>query len=237
MNSDGEKQILLAGKIRQTIEKLRLRIHDRFPNSGLCELCGVLMRTAKDVENQVEWIEKPNMFYRITVGIILLVSTVALGYTVSTLELGGRAFTLAYLVQLTDAAFNNIILIGAAILFLISIESRAKRRKVLKCVNRLRSIAHLIDAHQLTKDPNVKASGEGNTANSPKRTLAPYELNRYLDYCSEMLSLVGKVGFLYVQKFDDPVAVKSVNDLEALTTSLSRKVWQKIMILRSQNSL
>ena len=51
-----------------------------------------------------------------------------------------------------------------------------------------------------------------------------------------MLSLVGKVGFLYVQKFDDPVAVKSVNDLETLTTALSRKVWQKIMILRSQDS-
>lgn len=236
MNSDGEKEILLAGKIRQTIDKLRLRIHDRFPSSGLCELCGVLMRTAKDVENQVEWIEKPNMFYRITVGIILLLSTVALGYTVSTLEFGGRAFTLAYLVQLTDAAFNNIILIGAAILFLISIESRAKRRKVLKCVNRLRSIAHLIDAHQLTKDPNVMASGQGDTANSPKRTMSPYELNRYLDYCSEMLSLVGKVGFLYVQKFDDPIAVKSVNDLENLTTGLSRKIWQKIMIIRSQNS-
>ncbi|MHC4569168.1 MAG: hypothetical protein ACYTE3_25845 [Planctomycetota bacterium] len=189
------------------------------------------MRTAKDVENQVAWIEKPNVFYRLIVGIILLGSIVGLGYTISTLEFAGD------LVQLTDSAFNNIILIGAAILFLISIESRAKRRKVIKCVNRLRSIAHLIDAHQLTKDPNVKASGEGNTANSPKRTLAPYELNRYLDYCSEMLSLVGKVGFLYVQKFDDPVAVKSVNDLETLTTALSRKVWQKIMILRSQNSL
>ncbi|MHC4170403.1 MAG: hypothetical protein ACYSWQ_25970 [Planctomycetota bacterium] len=237
MNSDGENQILLAGKIRQTIEKLRLRIHDRFPSSGLCDLCSVLMRTAKDVENQVAWIEKPNVFYRLIVGIILLGSIVGLGYTISTLEFAGETFTLADLVQLTDSAFNNIILIGAAILFLISIESRAKRRKVIKCVNRLRSIAHLIDAHQLTKDPNVKASGEGNTANSPKRTLAPYELNRYLDYCSEMLSLVGKVGFLYVQKFDDPVAVKSVNDLETLTTALSRKVWQKIMILRSQNSL
>ncbi len=235
MNSDGEKEILLAGKIRQTIEKLRLRIHDRFPSSGLCDLCGVLMRTAKDVENQIEWIETPNMFYRLIVGIVLLGSVVGLGYTISTVEFAGESFTLADLVQLTDSAFNNIILIGAAILFLISIESRAKRRKVIKCVNKLRSIAHLIDAHQLTKDPNIKASGEGNTVNSPKRSLAPYELNRYLDYCSEMLSLVGKVGFLYVQKFDDPVAVKSVNDLENLTTGLSRKVWQKIMILRSQD--
>ncbi len=237
MNSDGEKEILLAGKIRQTIEKLRLRIHDRFPSSGLCDLCGVLMRTAKDVENQVQWIETPNLFYRLIVGVVLLGAVVGIGYTISTVEVEGESFTWTDLVQVTDSAFNNIILIGAAILFLISIESRAKRRRVIKCVNKLRSIAHLVDAHQLTKDPNVKASGEGNTANSPKRSLAPYELNRYLDYCSEMLSLVGKVGFLYVQKFDDPVAVKSVNDLENLTTGLSRKAWQQIMILRSQNSL
>jgi hypothetical protein len=45
------------------------------------------------------------------------------------------------------------------------------------------------------------------------------------------------VAFLYVQRFDDPVSVNAVNDLENLTTGLSRKIWQKIMVLRaSENS-
>ncbi len=212
-----------------------MRIYDRFPSSGLCDLCGILLQTSKDVEKQIEWIERPNLFYRLIVGTVLAMAIAGLGYTITSFELGGESFTLATLVQLTDSAFNNIVLIGAAILFLISIETRAKRRKVIKCVNRLRCIAHLIDAHQLTKDPNIQTGGKGDTANSPKRTLSPYELNRYLDYCSEMLALVGKVGFLYVQKFEDPVAVKSVNDLENLTTGMARKVWQKIMIIRSQD--
>jgi hypothetical protein len=36
-----------------------------------------------------------------------------------------------------------------------------------------------------------------------------------------------------VQKFDDPVALAAVNEVEDLTTGLSRKIWQKIMILNA----
>ena len=69
------------------------------------------------------------------------------------------------------------------------------------------------------------------TSNSPTASMTPFELSRYLDYCSEMLSLIGKLSALYVQGFDDPVAVQAVSDLEQLTTSLSRKIWQKIVLL------
>jgi hypothetical protein len=58
-----------------------------------------------------------------------------------------------------------------------------------------------------------------------------FELNRYLDYCSEMLSLTGKVAAVYVRDFDDAVALASVNEIEDLTTGLARKIWQKMMIL------
>ena len=61
--------------------------------------------------------------------------------------------------------------------------------------------------------------------------MTDFELSRYLNYCSEMLSLIGKVAALYVQRFDDPVALSAVNEMEDLTTGLSRKIWQKIMIL------
>ncbi|MCP4151995.1 MAG: hypothetical protein GY757_29910 [bacterium] len=61
--------------------------------------------------------------------------------------------------------------------------------------------------------------------------MTKYQLARYLDYCSELLSLTSKVGFLYIQHFNDPISVNAVNELENLTTGLSRKVWQKIMII------
>ena len=61
--------------------------------------------------------------------------------------------------------------------------------------------------------------------------MTPFLLRRYLDYCSEMLSLIGKIGVLYVQDYPDTEAVGAVNDIETLTTGLARKIWQKIMIL------
>jgi len=89
--------------------------------------------------------------------------------------------------------------------------------------------------HQLTKDPEHLLAHRTTTASSPKQNLSPFELGRYLDYCSEMLSLIGKLAALYVQKFDDPVALAAVNEVEALTTGLSRKIWQKIMIINSNS--
>lgn len=46
-----------------------------------------------------------------------------------------------------------------------------------------------------------------------------------------MLSLTGKIAALYVQNYDDPVVLASVTEVEALTTGLSGKIWQKLMIL------
>jgi hypothetical protein len=60
-----------------------------------------------------------------------------------------------------------------------------------------------------------------------------FQLRRYLDYCSEMLSLTGKIAAVYLNRFDDSVMASAVNDVENLTTDLSRKIWQKIMILHS----
>jgi len=86
--------------------------------------------------------------------------------------------------------------------------------------------------HQLTKDPSALLKGNSPTAHSPKREMTEYQLARYLDYCTEMLSLTAKVAALYAQSFRDPVVVANVNEIEQLTTNLSRKVWQKIMLLK-----
>ena len=56
-------------------------------------------------------------------------------------------------------------------------------------------------------------------------------MSRYLEYCSELLSLVSKLAALHAQDLQDPVVLEAVNDVESLTADLSRKVWQKITIL------
>src|SRR5450756_817538 len=84
---------------------------------------------------------------------------------------------------------------------------------------------------QLTKDPEPIAEASTDTASFPKRPQNPAELIRYLDHCSDLLALISKIAALYVQDFDDPVTLVAVNEIENLTNGLSRKIWQKIMIL------
>ena len=47
--------------------------------------------------------------------------------------------------------------------------------------------------------------------------MTPFELNRYLDYCSDALALISKIAALYVQGFQDPVLLDAVDDVEDLT--------------------
>ena len=51
------------------------------------------------------------------------------------------------------------------------------------------------------------------------------------DHIVETISLTGKIAALYGERSDDSVALSAVDEIESLTTDLSRKIWQKIMIV------
>ena len=94
-------------------------------------------------------------------------------------------------------------------------------------------MAHIIDMHQLTKDPESYFTPAPPVGTAPKRAMTPFELNRYLDYCSESLALISKIAALYVQGFQDPVLLDAVDDIEDLSAGFSRKIWQKLTILET----
>lgn len=220
-----------AAELMDTIETLRRRIEERFPGSGLGQVCGQLVATARAGSERAAEIARPIRPLRVASGAlaVLLVVGIALIMTVLRPRMG--EFELGQFIQALEASLNALVLIGAAIFFLVTAETRIKRRRALSALHELRAIAHIIDMHQLTKDPERAVGEAPDTESSPQRTLTKVELGRYLDYCSEMLSLTGKVAALYVQGFDDDVALRAVNEIEDLTTGLSQKVWQKMMIL------
>lgn len=220
-----------AAEIVATIERLRRRIEERFPGSGLGQVCEQLLATARLGTERAAAIARPIRPLRIATSTlaVMLVLSIALIMTILRPRMG--EVELGQVIQALEASLNAVVLIGAAIFFLITAETRIKRRRALRALHELRAVAHIIDMHLLTKDPE-RAIGQGPaTQSSPERPLSPFELGRYLDYCSEMLSLTGKVAALYVQGFEDDVVLEAVNDIEELTTGLSQKIWQKMMIL------
>lgn len=85
--------------------------------------------------------------------------------------------------------------------------------------------------HQLTKDPERLRPDFKPTSASMDIGLDAIQLGNYLDYCSEMLSLVGKTAALFAEKSTDTAVLHTVEGIEDLTTGMSRKIWQKIALL------
>jgi len=217
--------------IIRTIAHLGERIAERFPDSGLSKVAEELQKIGNEAATRAEWIEQPLLALRLGIGVLVALLTTMVLLALANLNITKMWESFADFVQAVDAGINDVVFIGIGIFFLVTLEARIKRRRALKAIHELRSIAHIIDMHQLTKDPEVILSGGPATRSSPKRTMTTFEMSRYLDYCSEMLSLIGKVAALYAQRFNDPVALSAVDEIEDLTTGLSRKIWQKIMII------
>ncbi len=225
-----------ADKIIESTALLCRRVEERFPRRGLNRVCRDLSRIAQEARQRANWISRPHWSLRIAnflaIGLLLLLLVRAL-LTIhfNFQELFG--LTSADFLQTLEAGINDAILIGAAIFFFGTLENRVKRARALNALHELRSLAHVIDMHQLTKEPERALKRGKSTPSSPDEEFTLFELSRYLDYCSEMLSLIGKIAALYLQEFNDPVALNAVNEIESLTTNLSRKIWQKIMIIHS----
>lgn len=224
---------LNAARIVETIQQLQRRVSERFPGAGLSEVCAELRAIADEAQQRATAVAKPDWLLRSLVAGLLIAGLVLLAALGWLMLLNTRASDdLFGTLQAVDSAFNILILMGASLFFLVSLEDRRKRRLALTALHELRSIVHVIDMHQLTKDPSTDVSSAAPpTPSSPERDLSPEQMLRYLDYCSEMLSLSSKVAALYAQSYPDPVVTETVSDIERTATGLSQKIWQKINII------
>ncbi|MEM0898911.1 MAG: hypothetical protein AAGI92_03055 [Pseudomonadota bacterium] len=221
-------------KIAKTAEKLERRIADRFPQSSLRNVARETSEIVRDLGRHAEELARPLWWVRILLGAFVIGCIYLFSQVGTLIQISGINEDASNVIQGLEAAINTIVFVCVGIYGLATFEQRIKRSRSLKKLHVLRSVIHIIDMHQLTKDPAVLASNYEATKNSPERMLTPAELARYLDYCSELLSITGKVAALYAQSVDDDVVVGAVNDVESLGTNLSRKIWQKIMLIEAE---
>ncbi|MEZ4712850.1 MAG: hypothetical protein R3A44_37020 [Caldilineaceae bacterium] len=225
--------VLDAAKIIRTVDRLAQRIDERFPHSGLHRVSQQLLTIAQQTKERSEAIARPILWLRIVIGLLVLLILLGILGTIARVDIPRGGLHFFDFVQALEASINDIVLIGAGIFFLITLENRIKRGRAMRALHELRAIAHVIDMHQLTKDPDRLLVRLLETPASPQQTMTPYELSRYLDYCTELLSLTGKIAALYIQEYDDAQVSEAVNEIELLTTGLARKIWQKLMIVHS----
>lgn len=219
-------QRLDPARIVATLGALEQRISERFPNSGLLRIGGELSALARETSETVAKIARPNFLMRVITSLFLVAMGICFLWLL-TIALNLEASTeLTSIVQGIDATTSLIIVFGGVAFYAWTLEGRWRREQALKKLHELRSIVHVIDMHQLKKDPST--FGAPRTTSSPMRDMTPFEIQRYLGYCSELLSLASKVAALYTDRLRDPAIVDAVGDIERLSTSLSQKIWQKI---------
>jgi hypothetical protein len=218
---------LNAELIVQTCRATHGRITERFAGSGLSKVAGELLTVSEQAAGLARWLAKPHLPLRALAGLGIAAILVIVVSVATHMKLQFTFSSVAEFLQGLDAAINEVVFIGVAVFFFMTLETRLKRHHAIKAIHELRSIAHIIDMHQLTKDPERIADTPVEGAKRPQN---PAELIRYLDNCSDLLALISKIAALYVQNFDDPVTLAAVNEVENLTNGLARKIWQKIMI-------
>lgn len=222
---------LRPDKVEETAFALANRIRERLPEAGLAGMCDDLARLAQDADQTGRELQRPILPLRLALG----VASAFLGFVVfyalwTALPVLLTRETIVDQVTSLDSLVQLLIPVGIVVISLWTIERRMKRTRALRAIHNLRVVAHVIDMHQLTKDPSLFAIKSGPTKSSPQRTLDLTDTTRYLNYCAEMLAIVGKIAAIYTQRFDDPVALASAAEIEELSTGLSSKIWQKIMI-------
>jgi len=218
---------LESNEIIHTIDELHMRISQRFPRSDLAAVCEELLVVAKETEAKSHAVNAANYPLR---GIVLVLIAAAAGlvyFLVRAVQLRTGDVDLINLLQGLEAGTNLIIFISVAIFFLFSLESRMARTRALNDLNELRSIVHVIDMHQFSKDPSELLSADST------RGMSRTDLTRYLGHCSVMLSLGAKLAALYAQKLPDEIVIDAASDLQNVANGLSLKIWQKIAILES----
>ncbi|MCG8442944.1 MAG: hypothetical protein MI723_14165 [Caulobacterales bacterium] len=225
---------LNAERISKTLDRLEARIADRFPEKSLRKVCRELAEIGRKAEANVAAIARPYWLTRLFAAALVAAGSAMVVTIVREIKAPSmRDWDAVAFFEGTDALLNTMVLVGAGVFFLVTLEERLKRRRILADLHEIRSIVHVVDMHQLTKDPVAILNPHLRTPSSPVRDdMTAFELNRYLDYCAEMLSLSAKLAALYAQNMRDPVVIAAVNEIEILTAGLSAKIWQKIMLIR-----
>ena len=218
---------LEAEPVLETVRRLEGRIAARFPERGLRRVAGELVELTEDVGRDAAGIlgriRMVRMLSRVGIAIVLAART-------AVDEGAGEGLDWLFLLE---SSINDLAYAAIALYFLYTVPERIQRGHTLELLHRLRSLAHIVDMHQLTKDPERLNPTFRQTAVSPDPGLDRAQMEHYLDYCSELLSLVSKTAALCAEESRDSVVLETVSRIEQLTNGMSRKIWQKISVLPS----
>ena len=228
---------LQAEKIEKAIDDLEQGIKEILPGRKIADVCQDLKEVIyeakkKSLRNKTQSFTRKKFvkLFLIAALILLATSFITLGLSYL-LNFLGSNIGLEEGLQLTDTAITLLLPSIAYIFYRLKDNIKTYRSEVLQDLHKLRMLSHIIDVKQLNKTPEwldwkEQQSKHGRKLDRPEKAF-------YLEFCSQMQSLIGKIAVLYIRDVNDPALITAVNEIETLTTGLSRKTWQKLMLMQN----
>lgn len=225
--SSGRYLRLDADAVAATLERLRTRIAERFPGRNLNQVAAALDEPIREATNGATptlWQQRIRLVCAALVVIIASLTVVAVWLATRDAVAVAETTRAFEWLDTVEAGINDVVFAGVAIYFLWSVPRRQARKATLEQLHRLRSLAHVIDMHQVSKDTDRWLFDADADTDSDEL---------YLMFCAELLALVGKTAALHAEHNDDDVVLDTVAEIESLTSGTSREIWQKIQMLNS----
>ena len=154
--SDGYER-LDPNAVQATVDRLVMRITRRFPDRHLGLVASQLSSLVREVTAQGSADRRRN---RVVGWACRVAALLVVGVAVSAIVLaikdalpdssGIRGFQW---LSVLESGIADLVYASIAVYFLTVLPNRLTRRRLLALLHRLRSLAHVVDMHQLTKDP------------------------------------------------------------------------------------
>ena len=113
-----------AHLVLQTLEKLRLRIGERFPQASLGKICADLALLATDTQSRVTELAKPMIWIRVGVGLVLAAGAGLAAYGIHAIGFKSRETEMLSLAGALESAVNLLLVVGAGVFSLITEDRR-----------------------------------------------------------------------------------------------------------------
>src|SRR5262249_54527923 len=149
---------LHTDKILATVRRLHARIRQHFPDAGLTMVAAELTDVAQGVGERLRVIYRTSPLLRALIVLILLVIVAIVALFLRS-WVADREHSLevardvGQLIQIVESMLGATFFLSAAIVSLVTFEKRIVRARAVRAIQELRAMAHIIDLHQLQKDP------------------------------------------------------------------------------------
>ncbi|MDP6891073.1 MAG: hypothetical protein QF471_07060 [Phycisphaerales bacterium] len=216
-------------ELRMTLSKIRQALRDEFATRQLpreienLELLTEkdVSRLAKDKRNHWKW---PCLASIPPIGLctfLLLFFYLRPGFASSGKE---PSVTLHDSIEMLDGLFNYLVSSALGVYVCWQLAAWLRRRKPLKVLHNIRSLAQIMD--QLQSNKTVIDRGEV--------SLSLAQRVHYLEATERSITIAGKIASTLLINHNDRIIIDEVTEIEQACNSMAIRIWQKIAVLNQQ---